>query len=1058
MSAPVGRPVDRPEELRALLGIDFTDEQLAAATAPLEPGVIVAGAGSGKTSVMAARVVWLVATGLVRPEQVLGLTFTNKAAAELAQRLRLALGKLPQDGSALDIDPDGQPSVATYHAYAGRLLREHGLRVGVEPQANLLADATRFQLAERVLRKARGPFRELDTTVARLVGDVVSIEGELSEHLVSTADLRRFDAGLLAELELQLKPAVKIKDAMRALRKRAELGLVVDDLRADKRTRGVLDFADQLAWASRLVSEHPAVGAAERERYRVVLLDEYQDTSVAQRLLLTALFVGDHPGHPVTAVGDPCQAIYGWRGASVGNIDAFPHHFPRADGRPASRFTLRQNNRSGGRLLGLANSLSATLRERHSGLPELLPRPGVEQEGHLRVALWPTSSQEVAWIADEVFDLVDSGEHSPRDVAVLVRVRTDFAALHAALVGRGLPVEVVGLGGLLSLPEVADLVAVLEVLDEPTANASLLRLLTGPRWRIGPRDLALLGRRAAELVRARPGDGADEVTVDPAVIAERALEDAVAGVDPAEVASLSEAIERPGGAAYSAEARTRFARLAAELADLRRHLGEPLLDLLRRALATTGIDVESRGSDGLVAFLDHAASFADLDGDPSLRAFLAFLEAAEEFDRGLDTSAPTPADSIKLMTVHKAKGLEWPVVVLPDVTAGVFPSLTGRPRWTQSAKTLPSPLRGDAADFPVVTEWSNKGIEAFQAATKELDQLEERRLGYVAVTRAKQRLIASAHWWGPTQSKPRGPSVFLEEIRDHCVAGHGEVVHWEPRPEEERNPALDLATTYVWPPQADPEVLAARRTGADLVRAALTGLDSGAHEQLDLMPRPRSDVEEPERLADWDRDLAALLSEAQAAHRPTRDVPLPTSLSASAVLRLAADPEGLARDLARPMPRPPAPAATRGTRFHAWVEAQFGVQSLIDRTDLEGAADEGLPDDDLAGLQKAFLAGPYASRPPLRVEAPFQLVLAGRVVRGRIDAVYAVDGGGYDVVDWKTGRQAADPLQLAIYRTAWAQLADVPESEVGAAFYYVSTGKVVRPDLPTGEELAALLS
>ena len=300
--------------------------------------------------------------------------------------------------------------------------------------------------------------------------------------------------------------------------------------------------------------------------------------------------------------------------------------------------------------------------------------------------------------------------------------------------------------------------------------------------------------------------------------------------------------------------------------------------------------------------------------------------------------------------------------------------------------------------------------------------------------------------------------MFLEEIRAHCLAGHGEVVHWEPKPEEERNPALDLATTYVWPPQADPEVLAARRTGADLVRAALTGLDSGAPEQLDLMPRPRGDVEEPERLADWDRDLAALLSEAQTAHRPTRDVPLPTSLSASAVLRLAADPEGLARDLARPMPRPPAPAATRGTRFHAWVEAQFGVQSLLDRTDLEGAADEGLPDDDLAELQKAFLAGPYASRPPLRVEAPFQLVLAGRVVRGRIDAVYAANGGGFDVVDWKTGRQAADPLQLAIYRTAWAQLADVPESEVGAAFYYVSTGKVVRPDLPTGEELAALLS
>ena len=350
----------------------------------------------------------------------------------------------------------------------------------------------------------------------------------------------------------------------------------------------------------------------------------------------------------------------------------------------------------------------------------------------------------------------------------------------------------------------------------------------------------------------------------------------------------------------------------------------------------------SRGSDALVAFLDHAAAFADLDGDPSVRAFLAFLAAAEEFDRGLDTAAPTPGDSVKLMTVHKAKGLEWPVVVLPDVTAGVFPTATGRSRWTQSAKTLPSPLRGDAEDFPVVAEWSNKGIEAFQAATKELDQLEERRLGYVAVTRAKQRLVASAHWWGPTQSKQRGPSPYLDEIREHCLAGHGEVVHWEPRPEEERNPGLDLATSYVWPAEADPELLAARRAGAELVRAALTDLDGGADEQLDLMPRVGDDLEQSELLADWDRDLAALLSEAEAAHRPTRDVPLPASLSASAVLRLAADPQGLARDLARPMPRPPTAAATRGTRFHAWVEALFGVQPLLDRSDLAGAADDDL--------------------------------------------------------------------------------------------------------------------
>ena len=158
---------DDPHWLRTALGIPLTDEQMAAVTAPLAPGVIVAGAGSGKTTVMAARVLWLVGTGQIGPEQVLGLTFTNKAAGELAHRVRQVLTKLgipavvpPAAGPDDDAEP-GEPTVLTYHAYAARLLREHGLRIGVEPDSWLLADATRYQLAARVIRRARGPSREL---------------------------------------------------------------------------------------------------------------------------------------------------------------------------------------------------------------------------------------------------------------------------------------------------------------------------------------------------------------------------------------------------------------------------------------------------------------------------------------------------------------------------------------------------------------------------------------------------------------------------------------------------------------------------------------------------------------------------------------------------------------------------------------------------------------------------------------------------------------------------------------------------------------------------------
>ncbi len=1059
----------QPGDLSALLGVPFTDEQLVAATAPLEPAVVVAGAGSGKTSVMAARVVWLVASGQVHPEEVLGLTFTNKAAAELAQRIRAALAKAlggSSPAASREAPFDGEPTVATYHAYAGRLLREHGLRIGVEPAARLLADATRFQLAERVVRRAPGPFPDLEGTVSHLVGKVVTLDGELNEHLVGVAALQAEDARIVATVSAVPGPTAGQRDVVATARRRSQLAELVGLLRAEKERTAVLDFGDQVAHAVRLVQQHPVVGATERGRYRVVLLDEYQDTSVAQKLLLLGLFGG---GHPVTAVGDPFQAIYGWRGASVANIDRFPEEFRTADGHPARRFGLGRNNRSGGLLLSLANRLAEPLRVHHPGVPELVPRPEVAEQGEIVCALLPTHADEVAWVAGGIAARIAQGVR-PRDIAVLVRVRSDFAAYHDALVERGIPVEVVGLGGLLALPEVADLVATLEVLDDPTANPALVRLLAGPRWQIGPRDLALLGRRAAELVRVdrrSETQDAEEVDEDAGPLVRSAdvadlLAEAVAGIDSAEVVSLAEALESPGGLPYAEPARERFARLARELAGLRRHLGDPLLDLLHRVIATTGLDVEVAAapgasaalrSDGLAAFLDQAAAFADLDGDPSVRAFLAFLSAAQEYERGLDTTAPSPSDSVKLMTVHKAKGLEWPVVVVPDLTHKVFPADRGRRRFTTAPEIIPTALRGDADAFPVITDWSTSGLRTFADRMKDLDRLEELRLAYVAVTRAKSTLVASAHWWGPTQLKPRGPSEYLTTLREACESGLGTVVQWAAEPTQEANPVRLKGSEHGWPVPLDPERLAARRDGAELVRLALSGAPSPPDP-------PALTAADRDRVSEWDRDLTALLDEARRAHRVDLDVPLPASLSATALVRLAADPDGLARDLARPLPRPPAPAARRGTRFHAWVESLFGQRALLDRDDLEGAADDDLvPDESLAALQTAFLAGPYGARPPHRVEAPFQLVLGGRIVRGRIDAVYRTQDGGYEVVDWKTGDSTADPLQLAVYRAAWARVVGVPEADVGACFYYVATGLVSRPEaLPTAEDLERLLS
>ncbi|WP_367320950.1 ATP-dependent DNA helicase [Streptomyces sp. HUAS ZL42] len=1141
-----------PDQLKELLGIPFTPEQTACITAPPAPQVIVAGAGSGKTTVMAARVVWLVGTGQVAPEQVLGLTFTNKAAGELAERVRKALVKAGvTDPDVIDPDnPPGEPVISTYHAFAGRLLTDHGLRIGLEPTARLLADATRYQLAARVLREAPGPYPALTRSFPDLVSDLLTLDSELAEHLVHPEELRAYDAELLRTLGGARLTNADLRKVPETAAARRELAELVLRYRAAKRERDLLDFGDQIALAAQL-AQLPEVGGILRDEFRVVLLDEYQDTSVAQRVLLAGLF-GGGTGHPVTAVGDPCQAIYGWRGASVANLDDFPEHFAHAGGRPATRQALSENRRSGGRLLDLANGLAEPLRAMHAGVEALRPAPGAERDGLVRCALLRTHAEEIDWIADSVAHLVHTGK-APGEIAVLCRTATDFAEIQGALVAREVPVEVVGLSGLLHLPEVADLVAVCEVLQDPGANASLVRLLTGPRWRIGPRDLALLGRRARLLVtHARVDDGDDP---------DRRLAEAVEGVDPSEVTSLADALdtflETPldgagddDGLPFSPDARVRFARLAAELRDLRRSLSDPLMDVLHRVLAVTGLEVElsasphalaARRRETLSNFLDTAASFAANESEATLLAFLGFLRTAAQYEKGLDNALPGGENTVKVLTAHRSKGLEWDVVAVPGLVTGTFPSSQGREKWTAQGKVLPHELRGDADTLPDVEAWDSRGIKAFQEAMKDHQHTEELRLGYVTFTRPRSLLLGSGHWWGPTQKKPRGPSDFLLALYAHCTAGYGEIEAWADEPEEnEENPALHRATAdQVWPLPLDDAALARRRAAAETVLAHLEDLAShedghpsaahdpdtyedpdwpappeddepphayGPHEEDEpfeheedtsawddwttdrptvphqaTAPEPPATAptarphptwperaaltpEESRTVASWDRDLDALTGELLRARESVTDVPLPTTLTASQLLRLAADPDGFAQELARPMPRPPQPAARRGTRFHAWVEARFEELTLpmLEPEELPGTEAEIADERDLEALKDAFERTVYAHRTPHRVEAPFQLAIAGRVVRGRIDAVYKEGDGEaatYEIVDWKTSRtRTADPLQLALYRLAWAEQQGVPLESVTAAFVYIRSGEVVAPDdLPDRPALERLL-
>jgi DNA helicase-2/ATP-dependent DNA helicase PcrA len=1093
-----------------MLGVaEPTLEQSAVIGAPLAPMAVIAGAGSGKSETMAARLVWLVANQLVRPERVLGLTFTRKAAAELASRVRVRLAGLRRSGLELapgeDDELAGEPVIATYHAYAGRLVADHALREGLEPTLRLITPAVSWQLAAGVVAAYDGPADALEWTPATVTAAVLSLAGEMAEHLRSPADVTDIadwiDSCLAGVHGRVPRAALDVRSTQRT---REQLLPLVAAYTAAKAVREVVDYGDQMALAARIAAGHPVVGDSERARYQVVLLDEYQDTSHAQLVLLRSLFGG---GHPVTAVGDPCQSIYGWRGASAGNLRRFRGDFPAADGAPAAVAVLSASFRNTGGVLRMAGVLQEELRAAAPDVPLLVAPPGRADRGLVRCALLETAAAEAAWVAGQVAVLLElapglapdgrpwpDGSPAavrPGDIAVLCRKRAQFPALRAALEAAGIPVEVVGLGGLLTVPAVTDIVATLHVLHDATASGPLARLLTSSRWRIGPADLVALGHRARHLAAAAdlPADG-------PADVMAAAVSDLTR-----DSGSLVEALDDLGSPDYYTSAGyARMTSLAGELRMLRGHVGRPLAELVTEIERTLGLDIEVASRPGtdpaaaradLDAFADAAAAFAGDTREPTLGAFLAYLAAAESEEFGLEAGQVGETDSVKLATVHAAKGLQWAAVFVPGLASGaqshVFPAKPRvSTRWTDNARLLPFSLRGDAADLPVLAGLSGPELTGFTAACAARDLAEERRLAYVAATRAAYLLGCSGYWWSDGATR-LGPSQFLTEIRAACADGAGEVTRWHTEPEPDAlNPVLAEPLSANWP-DADASPPAAVREAGALVDAALRELraatastsgDVGAprpgNDAVALSPRGDPATQPADGDADlvaaWRRDTDLLLAERESrlASQPAT-VRLPRQLAVSALVTMARDPAELARQVRRPMPRGPVPQAARGTAFHLWLEQRFGQAPLIGTDELPGAADD-LPVEpgcaDLDTLKARFEAGEWSSRWPAEVEVPFETLIGDRIVRGRIDAVFAdAPAGGFDVVDWKTGRQPSSAgekravaVQLAAYRLAWAALAGVGVDEVRAAFYYVPDDVTVRPaDLLDARGLAALI-
>jgi DNA helicase-2/ATP-dependent DNA helicase PcrA len=863
-----------------------------------------------------------------------------------------------------------------------------------------------------------------------------------------------------------------------------------------KRARDAMDFADQMALAARLAMTFPDIGAIERQRFGAVLLDEFQDTSAAQLELLRSLFAAPGEPSPVTAVGDPNQSIYGWRGASATTLSAFRTAF-RLGPDPVPVRPLATSWRNDVAVLDVANAVAVPLRER-SLVPvaALAPRPAASA-GRVWAARVLTAPDEAALVADWLAERRRTGAKS---AAVLCRKRSQFAAIIDALESRNVPYEVVGLGGLLLTPEVEDITALLHVVHDPARGDQLMRLLTGPLCRLGAADLdglmawarhqqelRLQAAGQAELVRDQAPDSSDRVSIVEAV----------------------DDLPRPGwlsrdGQGLSDVALARLGELRRAIRRLRTLTALPLADLVGEAERALGLDIEVLAREGytpaaarahLDAFADVAASFTVSADRPNLGGFLAWLAAALKEERGLDKGyIEASTDAVQVLTVHAAKGLEWDAVAVPGLVEGSFPALasaTSRSdgqEWLVSAPKsrgwiggltdggVPYELRGDRDGLPLLdwraaSEWKDmdKRVTDFLRAGGEHGVEEERRLAYVAFTRARSDMLLTAPVWTDGKT-PKVTSRFLLEVVDADASLPVTLLDWAPMPDpaapqDASNPATADAVSVQWPADPLADRRAALAEGAAAVRAAI-------HDYADYAENPThaEDTQQgvlPLRGQELPilEELSLLLEERRRqAHRSEETVLLPRHLSASAVVALAQDPAQFASRLRRPMPQAPALAARRGTAFHAWVEQHFARAAMVDVLDLPGSADED-PGDDAAlpAMKERFLASEWAHRTPAEIELALETVIDGIAVRGRIDAVFPRPGGGFTIVDWKTGAKPSAEvartraLQLAAYRVAFARLRGLDVDEVDGAFYYAGTGETVWPDLPDEGALSELL-
>jgi DNA helicase II / ATP-dependent DNA helicase PcrA len=907
------------------------EEQFAAITHAGSPLLIVAGAGSGKTTVLAKRIVHLVVHEQWRPDQILGLTFSNKAAANLRARVSRELGA------------GNDATITTYHGFGAMILRTYGERIGYSTAPVLLDRARAWQLLLDSLDDVSIENRKTGN-LPGLVSEALALASACSDHLVNIQAVLDNCREVLSRSNLH-------ENAIKALKYRIDLCNMALAYQQAKHATNCIDFGDQIARAYELVEQFPDVRTSIQSQHPVPLLDEYQDTNYAQRRLIELLYRGSNN---LTAVGDDMQSIYAFRGAHIRNLLEFENHFPGA-----KEVKLQINHRSGAEIIRLAQKVQS---EVDNARPKALRASGAISDANVKRFVAGDEYEEAKLIASECLEQNRAG--TPwAEMAILCRKRRLIPTLAETLMDAGIPVEVIGLGGLLQRPEITDVVAWLEIvaappefgdtvrdqadvqvnaqshhLRAPDPSVSLLRILRGDPFRLCFRDLAALARAARKQTTAES----------------RSIIDLIATMDAVDAV--------PDLSAEGWKRVHAFNVMRTELVASRAK--QTLTDLIEEIVMAANIwnRVDERGYENIHRFIDLASRFSPLPlggrgapfGRRALLEFLEYLQLIVQSEDELGEAVGSGVDAVNIMTIHQAKGLEYETVFVPGLAgraksaSKIFPDVRAAENGVTQSAALPPWLKGDGD--PVVPNLRNKAdLDVWKIEADNERDREEKRLFYVAVTRAKRQLILSAAHWYSGSSQPQGVGPFYDMASDPILEisemSHADASLENPeiRSMQRRHARYvaemsksDVANNNGKRDRPPPASVTSTSVTSTSVPSTSVTSTSSPQPSSPAVRRGRPNL--PRRSKSVSDDQTGLfLPNVGLAKSPSAGPRIPTAFATTSLSNYVRCPRLFYWTAISPMPRRASESARIGSEVHRWIERQANGQLSL--TDLNGVED-----------------------------------------------------------------------------------------------------------------------